>query len=207
MYFKNKILKLPRSQRNESINKFSFPQDFFTIIHFSSYTQVRIAEADNTAQYWPNIVDSLNLPTFNRNLAQYRPYTKPIVTFTLVSSSESRKARVPPIDGTLLGHVSILLRQTILELRKPKFGTALARCCAENKCGWADFGPELAAKCIPELSFQQRHNIDKRSSSTFLLMLDQCWAVCNFEFGQLLEIIKDILADSYKLQLVLNNKK
>ena len=117
-------------------------------------------------------VDCLNLPTFSRNLAQYRPYTKPIVIFTMASSSESRRARVGLMDGTWLGHVSLLPRQTILEVRKPKFGTALARCCAENKCWRAEFGPALVAKCIPELSFQQRHDIGSRSSANFW----RCWA-------------------------------
>ena len=37
--------------------------------------------------------ECLNLPTFSRNLAQYRPYTKPIVIFTMASSSESRRAQ------------------------------------------------------------------------------------------------------------------
>ena len=101
----------------------------------------------------------LNFPTFSRNLAQYRPYSKPIVIFTMASSSESRRARVGLMDGTLLGHVSLLPWQTILEVRKPEFGTALARCCTENKCRRPEFGPELAANCIPELSFQQRHDI------------------------------------------------
>ena len=35
-------------------------------------------------------VDYLNLPTFSRNLTQYWPCIKPIVTFTMASSSESR---------------------------------------------------------------------------------------------------------------------
>ena len=123
------------------------------------YTQVRIAEADNTAKYWPTsaansrllllgqcrrmhrssagptmaaCVDSLNLPTLSRNLAQYRPYTKPIVTYTMASSFESRRARVRPMDSTLLGLVSLLSRKTILEVSKSEIGTALARCCAEN---------------------------------------------------------------------------
>ena len=126
-------------------------------------------------------VDWLNLPTFSRNLAQYRPYTKPIVTFTMASSSERRRARVRPMDGTLLGDVSLLPRKTILEVRKPKLGTASARCSAENKCSRSEFGPELSAKCIPELSFQQWHNIGNRSSATFLPMLGQCWAVSTFE--------------------------
>ena len=94
------------------------------------------------------------------------------VIFTMASSSESRRARVGLMDGTLLGHVSLLPRQTILELRKTEFGTALARCCAENKCWRPEFGPALAAKCIPELSFQQRHDIGSRSSANFW----RCWA-------------------------------
>ena len=84
--------------------------------------------------------DCLNLPTFSRNLAQYRPYTNPIVIFTMGSSSESRRARVGLMDGTLPGHVSLLPRETILEVKKPEFGTALARCCAENKCWRPELG-------------------------------------------------------------------
>ena len=117
-------------------------------------------------------VDCLNLPTFSRNLAQYRPYTKSILTFTMAFSSEIRRTRVWPIDGILLRHVSLLPRQTILEVRKPEFGTALARCCAENKCWRPGFGPELVTKCIPELSFQQRHNIGNRYLANFW----RCWA-------------------------------
>ena len=116
--------------------------------------------------------DCLNLPTFSRNLAQYRPYTLPIVIFTMASSSDSKRARVGLMDGTLLGDVSLLSRQTIPEVRKPELGTALAHYCAENKYWWSEFGPELAAKCIPELSFQQRHNIGSRSSANFW----RCWA-------------------------------
>ena len=73
--------------------------------------------------------DCLNLLIFSRNLAQYRPYTKPIVTFTMASSSKSRRA--------------------------------------ENKCWRPEFESELADKCIPELSFQQQHDIGNRSSANF----------------------------------------
>ena len=76
------------------------------------------------------------------------------------------------MDGTLLGHVSLLLRQTIPEVRKTELGTALAHCYAENKYWRPEFGPELAAKCIPELSFQQRHDIGSRSTANFW----RCWA-------------------------------
>ena len=79
--------------------------------------------------------DYLNSPTFSRNLAQYRHYTKPIVIFTMASSSESRRARVGLMDGTLL-----LPRQTILEVRKPEFGTALARCVSKTSAGGQSLG-------------------------------------------------------------------
>ena len=49
----------------------------------------------------------------------------PIVTNTMASNSESRRARVWPMDGTLLGHVSLLPGQATLEVRKPEFGTEL----------------------------------------------------------------------------------
>ena len=157
--------------------------------------QVRIAEGDNTAQYWRNlgsqesaiVIGPVSLFASVKcwaddgglfrlfkftDLAQYRPYTKPIVSFTMASSSESRRARVGFMDGTLLGHISLLPRQTILEVRKLELGTALARCFAENKCWRPAFGPALAAKYIPELSFQQRHDIGSRSSANFW----RCWA-------------------------------
>ena len=91
--------------------------------------------------------DYLNSPTFSQNLAQYRPYTKPFVIFTMVSISESRRVRVGLINGTLLG-----------------------RCCAKKKCWRSEFGPELAAKWLPELSFQ--YDIGSRSSANFC----RCWA-------------------------------
>ena len=117
-------------------------------------------------------INNMCLPIFSRNLAQYRPYTKPIVTFTMTSNSKSRSTRARPMDGTLLGHVPLLPRQTILELRKLEFGTASVRCCTENKCWQPKFGPELAAKCITELSFQKWHDIGNRYSANFW----RCWA-------------------------------
>ena len=104
-------------------------------------------------------VDCSNLPTFSRNLAQYRPYIKPIVTYYTYYYY-------------IAGPCVNFPRQTILKVKKPDVGTALARCCAENKCWCPKFGPELAAKCIPELSFQQRHNIGNRSLEKFW----RCWA-------------------------------
>ena len=144
---------------------------------------MRIAEGDNTAQYWPNLVSQQsaivigpvlrfttvkfwancsNLPYFSQNLAQYRPYTKPIVTFTMASSIKSIRPRVRPMNYTLLGHVSLLLRQTILEVRKLEFGTASAHFYAENKCWRPESGQEL---------------------ETFWPMLGQRWVVSNFAFG------------------------
>ena len=135
------------------------------------------------------VLDCLNWPTFCRNLAQYRPYTKPIVTFTMASSSVNRRARVRPMDVILLRHMLLLPQQTILKVRKPEFGTDLARCCAENKCSRPEFGPILASKCIRELSFQQRHDIGNRFSAKNFPMLGQCWAVSNrFGRNHLIEI-------------------
>ena len=160
---------------------------------------MRIAEGDNTAQYWPNlgsqesaiIIGPVSLfasvkcwaddgglfrlfkfTDLQPKLGPVSALYQAIVSFTMASSSESRRARVGLMDGTLLGHVSLLPWQTILEVRKPEFSTALACCCAENKCWRPEFGPALAAKCIPELSFQQRHDISSRSSVNFW----RCWA-------------------------------
>ena len=71
---------------------------------------MRISEADNAAQYWPNLGSQqsaiaigpvspfASVKGFSRNLAHYRPHTKPILTFTMASSSESRKVRVRTMD-------------------------------------------------------------------------------------------------------------
>ena len=82
---------------------------------------------------WPNdgsLCRLLKFTDLEPKLGPVSALSKPIVTFTMASSSESRKARVRLMDG----HVSLLPLQTILEQRKPKFGTVSACCCAENKC-------------------------------------------------------------------------
>ena len=101
------------------------------------FGQCRHLHRSNAGPTTAAFVDCLNLPMLSRNLAQYRPYAKPIVTFTMASSGL-----------------------------------------------YPEFGPELVAKYIPELSFQQGHDIGNRSSATFLPMLDQCWAVSNFPHGR-----------------------
>ena len=173
-------------------------------------TQVRIAEGDNTAQYRPNLGSqqsaifigpvspfaSVKCQTIDSGLCRLFKFTdlqpklgpasalyQTDCHFNYEIQFRNRRSRVQPMDGRLLGHVSLLPRQTILEVRKPEFGTALARCCAENKCWQPEFRPELATKCVPELSFQQRHDIANRSSAIFLPMLGQCWAVSHFPLG------------------------
>ena len=61
-------------------------------------------------------VNCLNLPTFDRNLAQYRPYNKPTVTFTMASSSESRIGRQV--------HTGVIIRATA------RYRQHFCRCCA-----------------------------------------------------------------------------
>ena len=61
-------------------------------------------------------------------LAQDWPIINSKVCFTPAEHVLIEIAGVRPIDGTLLGHVSFLPRQTILEVIKPEFGTASARC-------------------------------------------------------------------------------
>ena len=113
------------------------------------------------------IVDCLNLPTFSWNVAQYQPYIKPIVTYTMASSSESRRARVRPMDSTLLGHVSLLPRQTILKVRKPEFGSALARCYSENKC-WRPFWARIGRQVHTGVVFP--------ATARYWQHLCRCWA-------------------------------
>ena len=75
--------------------------------------QCRCLQRSSAGPVTVTFVDRLNLPTVRRNLAQYRPYTKPIVTFTMSSGCENERAKVRPMDDTLLGHVLLLPRQTI----------------------------------------------------------------------------------------------
>ena len=146
--------------------------------------QVRIAEGDNTAQYCPNsaassrllllgqcrrlyrsssgsktaiFIDCLNLPTLSRNLAQYGPYTKPIVTFTMASSSECRRARVTFTTSNHFGCEKTRVRHSI--------GPLLCRKQVPAARVWARIGRQ-------ELLFQQRHDTGNRSSVNFW----QCWA-------------------------------
>ena len=175
-----------------------------------TYSQVRIAEADNMALYWPNLGSqqsaivigpvspfaSVKCQADDSGLCRLFKFTDlqpklgPVSAlyqtdchFNYEIQFRNRRSRVQPMDDTLLGHMSILPRQIILEVRKPEFGTTSARCCAENKCWKPDFRPGLATKCIPKSSFQQRSNIGNRPSATFSPMLGQCWAVSNFGIG------------------------
>ena len=122
---------------------------------------MRIAKADNTGQYWPNLGSQESAIVIG-----------PVLPFASV--------KCWAVEGGLCR----LFKFTDLQ---PKLGpvSALyqARCCAENKCWRPEFGPELATKCIPELLFQQRHVIGNRSSPTFLPVLGQCWTVLNFTLG------------------------
>ena len=82
----------------------------------------------------------------------------------------------------------------------PKSPFASVKCWADNGglCRlfkFTDLQPKLGsvsalyqADChisyaIPDLSFQQWHDIDNRSLATFLPTLGQCWAISNFALG------------------------
>ena len=159
--------------------------------------QMRIAEGDNTAQNWSNLhsqesaivigpvslFSSVKCWTYDGGLfrlfkfTDLQPKLGPVLApyqadchFYCGIQFRKQKSQSRAHGRHIPGHVSLLPRQTILEVRK--LDTALARCCAENKCWRPEFGPELAAKCIPELSFQQRHDIGNRSSANFW----RCWA-------------------------------
>ena len=186
------------------------------MIHLS---QAQITEADNTAQYWLNFGSQQSAIVIGPvssfasvkdwaddgglwrlfNFNDLRPKLGPVSAlyhtdyhFYYGIQLRKQKSRVWPMDGTLLGHVLLLPRQTILAVRKPEFDTASARCCVEIKCWRPEFGPELAVKCLKELSFQQWHDIGNRSLATYLPLLGQCWAVYNFTLGILLRIKESI---------------
>ena len=99
-------------------------------------------------------VDCLNWPT----------YTKPIVIFTMASSSENRRARVRPMDGTLLGYVSLLPRQRV----------------------WARIGRQVNTGVIIPATARYWQPIFGK----FLAILRQCWAVSNFALGYVYKFIE-----------------
>ena len=104
-------------------------------------------------------------PTFGycywASVAHGRHITGPCVTFTTANHSGSKKTKVRHSIGPLLCRKQVLA---------------------------AELGPELAAKCIPELSFGQRPDIGNRSSATILPMLGQGWAGFNFALGNIFKI-------------------
>ena len=156
---------------------------------------MRIAEAGNTTQYWPNLgsqqsaivigpvspfasvkcwVDCLNLPTFSWNVAQYRPYTKPIITFSMASSSKSRRARVRPITGPYVTFTTANHSGSEETRVRYSIGPLLCR-----KQVWARIDRQVhTGVIIPETVRYWQPIFGK-----FLAMLGQCWAVSNFALG------------------------
>ena len=99
-------------------------------------------------------VDCLNLSTFSQNLAQYRPYTKPIVTFTMQSSSESKRARVRYSNGPMLCRKQVLAdrvwarigRQVHTKVIIPATARYWQNRSSEHFCRcWASVGPYLTS--------------------------------------------------------------
>ena len=100
--------------------------------------------------------DCFNLPTFSRNLAQYRPYTKnitgPCVTFTTANHSGSEKTGVRHSIGPLLCRKQVLAARVGRQVHTGVIIPATAR-------HWQPiFGK-------------------------FVAMMGQCWAVYNFALG------------------------
>ena len=60
------------------------------LLSLGQYRRLHWSSAGSTTAAF---ADCLNLPSFSSNLAQYRHYTNPIVTFTMASSFENRRAR------------------------------------------------------------------------------------------------------------------
>ena len=120
---------------------------------------MRIAETDNTAQYWPNLGSQQSA-----------------IVIGPVSPLASVKCWAD--DGGLCWLFKFsdlqpkLFQYRILEVRKPEFGTASAHCCAENKCWRPEFRPRCGRQVHTGVSFQQRHDIGNRSSGHFF----RCWA-------------------------------
>ena len=142
---------------------------------------MRIAEAGNTAQYWPNLgsqqpaivigsvspfasvkcwPDDSGLCRLFK-FTDLQPKLGPVSAiyqadchFYYGIQFRKQKSQSPAHGRYFTGPCVTCTTANPLEVRKPEFGTALARCCAEHKCWRPEFGPELVAKYIPELSFQ-----------------------------------------------------
>ena len=101
------------------------------------------------------------------------PYTKPIVIFTMASSSESRRARVGLINGTLLAYVKrTRVRHSI--------GPLLCRKQVLAARVWARTGRQVnTGGIIPATARYWQPIFGK-----FFSMLGQCWAVSNFALEQ-----------------------
>ena len=148
-------------------------------------TQVRVDEGDNTAQYWPNpgsqesaIVigpvspfasvkcwaddDSFfrlfKLTDLLPKMAQYWPYTKPIVTFTMTIHSGSEKTWVWHSIGPFLCQKQVLAARVW-----PRIGRQVHTGVIIPATGW--YWQPIFGKC--------------------LAMLGQCWTVSNFALGHL----------------------
>ena len=134
--------------------------------------QCHCLHRSSTGPTTADFFDCLNIPTFSRNLAQYRPYTKPIVIFTMASSSDSRRARVGHNIGPLL------CRKQVLAARV-----------------WARIGRQVHTGVIIPATAQYWQPI----FSKFLAMLGQCWAVSNFALGNFL-IIQNVFLEIWKIQ-------
>ena len=162
-------------------------------------SQVRIAEADNTAQNWPNLgiqqsaivigpVSSFasvkcwtddgdlcrlfKFTDLQPKLAQYRPYTKPIVTITMASSIVSGRSRVQPMDGTLLGLVSLLPRQTNLKWEKQSSAQHRPDAVPKKNVGVKSLGQNW-----PPSAYQSYHSKNGTILATDLRQhFYRCWA-------------------------------
>ena len=93
-------------------------------------------------------VDCLNLSTFSRNLAQYRPYTKPIITFTMASSSKNRRAkevkktRIRHSIGPFLRRKQVLVAKVWARIGCQELATDLRQYFC--RC-WASVGTHLTS--------------------------------------------------------------
>ena len=101
------------------------PENLHTVqtnlsLFFRSFTtqdlisQVRIAGTENTAQYWTNIS------------VQIGPVLSQYWYGTLEIKISHACAEAWPSNGTLLGWKSALIRQTVLYVKKPVSGPAIA---------------------------------------------------------------------------------
>ena len=137
------------------------------------YTQVQIAGTEMCQ--WRNTGPVLAAKRRPMLLGQYQRLNRPNVVSVLAPY-----IGISNLPSFRQSWESVLLRQTMLEVEKPKFGPAVARYSAGHNLPvyWL-WPPSVALRYIISVMAQYWHQV----SATSLPILGQRWAVCDFALG------------------------